>query len=101
MRFASRLYSLANDFRKGHFSSDDEQDFTVLPDDWRSESAEKSPAKGGNYLCGHLRRQDFVRGRPKDVPSMKIAAKQIRKSAKLLNLTHIFIASDGTDQGLV
>lgn len=62
MRFSNRLYALANEFRQDHFHSNDEEDATVLPDDWRDEDPARI-AKGGNYICGHLRRQDFLFGR--------------------------------------
>lgn len=98
MRFAPRLYSLASEFRKAHLSSSDVLDGTELPQDWREESKE-SVAVGGSYICGHLRRQDFLYGRPDDVPSLRHAAKQLKKIAKATNLTTVFIATDGTDRG--
>lgn len=99
MRFSSRLYSLAKEFRNEHLKSSDDLDSTFLPEDWTDESVTKSPAKGGDYLCGHLRRQDFVHGRPTEVPSLEEAAKQLKKAAKSLSLKSIFIASDGTEKG--
>lgn len=100
MRFSSRLYSLANDFRRVHLLSGDDGDLTHMTDDWRDEGPREMPAKGGNYICGHLRRQDFLWGRPEDVPSLKVAAKQLKKIAKSLGISNIFIASDGTYQGI-
>ena len=168
MRFSDRLYALANEFREDHLQSNDEVDSTVLPADWRDEEPSKL-AKGGDYLCGHLRRQDFLIGRlvlvfnlflchhlpffltrrrrycrkirlqptrthllsiriahriygspigeaslryfrlrccgvvlmarSDEVPSLRLAAKQLLQVAKAINVSTVFIASDGTDQG--
>lgn len=100
MRYSDHLYSLANQFRREFLESDDERDDTLLPSDWRDESVELK-AKGGNYVCGHLRRQDFLYGRASDVPSLEFAAKQLEKIALLLDVQNIFVASDGTNQGTV
>lgn len=100
MRFSSRLYSLANEFRQVYLLSGDDADLTHMTDDWRDEGPREIPAKGGNYICGHLRRQDFLWGRPEDVPSLKVAAQQLKKIAKSLGIGNIFIASDGTKQGI-
>ncbi|KAK4007960.1 hypothetical protein OUZ56_013119 [Daphnia magna] len=97
MRYSDHLYSLANQFRREFLESDDERDETLLPSDWRDESVELK-AKGGNYVCGHLRRQDFLYGRASDVPSLEFAAKQLEKIALLLDVQNIFVASDGTNQ---
>jgi peptide-O-fucosyltransferase len=98
MRYSFKLYSLASQFRLEFLQSDDESDLTSLPSDWRDETAEVA-AKGGDYVCGHLRRQDFLYGRSSDIPSLKLAAKKLEKTAMLLNLEKIFVASDGTKQG--
>ena len=98
MRFSDRLYALANKFRQDHFQSSDEEDGPVLPDDWRDEEPVRI-AKGGDYLCGHLRRQDFLVGRSHEVPSLKSAAEQLLQLAKSMNVSKVFIASDGTNQG--
>jgi len=97
MRFSDRLYALANKFRQDHFQSSDEEDGPVLPDDWRDEEPVRI-AKGGDYLCGHLRRQDFLVGRSHEVPSLKSAAEQLLLLAKSMNVSKVFIASDGTNQ---
>lgn len=101
MRFAPHLYSLANEFRRASLQSDDETDDTVLPLDWRDETLKSGETiKGGNYVCGHLRRQDFLYGRAKDIPSLKTAAKKLERIARSLNIRNIFIASDGTKKGI-
>lgn len=98
MRFAPHLYLLASDYRKKQFSSNDELEGVKLPQDWREETGEKISI-GGDYICGHLRRQDFLYGRPSDVPSLRHAAKQLKRIAQATNITHVFIASDGTGEG--
>ncbi|XP_046453273.1 GDP-fucose protein O-fucosyltransferase 2-like isoform X1 [Daphnia pulex] len=95
MRYSFKLYALASQFRLEFLQSDDETDRTSLPSDWRDE-VPGVVAKGGDYVCGHLRRQDFLYGRSNDVPSLKLAAKKLAKTATLLNLRNIFVASDGT-----
>ncbi len=98
MRYSFKLYALASQFRLEFLQSDDETDRTSLPSDWRDE-VPGVVAKGGDYVCGHLRRQDFLYGRSNDVPSLKLAAKKLAKTATLLNLRNIFVASDGTKKG--
>ena len=100
MRFSDRLYWLAGQFRREHLRTDDQQDATVLPDDWRDEDdAKRIEARGGDYVCGHLRRQDFLIGRSHEVPSLKAAAQRLVQVAELVAVDTVFIASDGTDQG--
>ena len=54
-------------------------------------------ALGGPYLGVHLRRQDYVQARPKHVPSLEHAARQICHHSARLNLSTIFIASDANE----
>ncbi|KAK9512059.1 hypothetical protein O3M35_000569 [Rhynocoris fuscipes] len=51
-------------------------------------------AKGGPYMCVHLRRRDFITGRPNEIPSIESASKQISQKLALLNLTTVFVATD-------
>jgi len=96
MRFASHLYELADAaFQALKLNPD----VNILPDDWRDERKTTLSSKGGDYICGHLRRQDFLFGRPTEIPSLLSAAKQLKALAASLNTSSIFIASDGTDQG--
>ena len=44
------------------------------------------------------RRQDYVRARPQEVPSLKSAAIQTKKLLKRLNLTRVFVSSDAPDE---
>lgn len=53
---------------------------------------------GGNYLCVHLRRADFVQGRESTTPSLRAAATQIKTKAMMLDLQTVFVSSDCTGQ---
>lgn len=55
-------------------------------------------AKGGNYLCAHLRRADFLHGREETTPSLRSAAAQIMHKLKELDLKTVFVSSDCTGQ---
>lgn len=93
MRFAKHLVRAAKEFRIAHLNSSDEQDRTLRPEDWRAEKPQRS-AQGGPYLGVHLRRQDFVLGRPKEVPSLDQSIQQIKTHLTKANLTTVFIATD-------
>ncbi|KAL1512523.1 hypothetical protein ABEB36_002104 [Hypothenemus hampei] len=93
MRFNVKLRQIAKEFRREFLNSTDSNDNTHLPIDWRDEKPKRS-AKGGPYLAIHLRRQDFLRGRPDQVPDLKSVADQISKKLVELNLTKVFIATD-------
>lgn len=55
-------------------------------------------AIGGNYLCAHLRRADFLQGRESTTPSLRAAATQIKTQATTHNLQTVFVSSDCTVQ---
>lgn len=57
-------------------------------------------AVGGPYLSVHLRRRDFLRGRPKEVPSIGSAANQIKAMLNNLQLTTVFVATDALQEGI-
>ncbi|XP_015925104.2 GDP-fucose protein O-fucosyltransferase 2 isoform X2 [Parasteatoda tepidariorum] len=96
MVFSQKLISIGNDFRKLHLNSSDEEGKTILkPGELNSQIVRK--AIGGPYISVHLRRRDFVKARPTEVPSIKFAAKQIKKKMKDLNLKLVFIATDSTE----
>lgn len=59
----------------------------------------RGKAKGGPYVAVHLRRKDFVFARGKEVPSLKMAAEQIKRFLKKENLTSAFIATDAPLEG--
>lgn len=94
MRFASHLREEAAVFRLKYLGSDDPQDGTELAPDWRDSKPRRGKAKGGPYVAVHLRRKDFVFASGKEVPSLKMAAEQIKHLLKKENLTSAFIATD-------
>lgn len=59
---------------------------------------EHRSAVGGNYVCAHLRRRDFLSGRDRTTPTLRSAAKQISGKLKELDLKTVFISSDCTGQ---
>lgn len=92
MKFADHLIEVANKYRLKKLNSTDELDLTKWENRRRS-------AVGGNYICVHLRRRDFIRGRHKEVPSIKGAAAQIKVALEKENLKTVFIATDATKSG--
>lgn len=97
MRYNRELYNIANEYREKILNSTDEKDNTERPLDW-SRERERRNAIGGPYLSVHLRRRDFLVGRSESVPTIKIAALQIKKKLKKLDLATVFVATDATDQ---
>lgn len=94
MRFATHLQDEAARFRANHLASNDVQDSTQVASDWRDTKPQRKRDRGGPYVAVHLRRNDFVQARGKEVPSLKKAAQQIKHIIKKQNLTSAFIATD-------
>ncbi|XP_055845704.1 GDP-fucose protein O-fucosyltransferase 2 [Episyrphus balteatus] len=93
MRFNRELVKIANDFRKDFFNSTDDSDAVQRPYSWKDEKPYRG-AIGGDYLCVHLRRGDFVHGREKTTPTLKSAGTQIRNKMRELGLEKLFVSSD-------
>ncbi|GLV36279.1 O-fucosyltransferase 2 [Carabus blaptoides fortunei] len=93
MRFSKKLRFIANEFREKYLNSTDELDNTFIPEDWTTETPHRN-AKGGPYICVHLRRRDFVWGRPSEVPDIEHAARQIKHLLQKYNLNTVFVATD-------
>ncbi|XP_075547880.1 O-fucosyltransferase 2 isoform X1 [Dermacentor variabilis] len=98
MRFSKRLRDVADKFRRDILNSDEERDGTVLEEDWKVVANRTKHALGGPYLAVHLRRQDYVRSRPKDVPDLKWAAEQIQLLLEKQGLKKVFVATDAGDE---
>ncbi|OQV20837.1 GDP-fucose protein O-fucosyltransferase 2 [Hypsibius exemplaris] len=98
MQFALPLLQLALDFRREHglISSEDGDPLSARLTDWRTVKPPPGSAKGGPYVCAHLRRQDYLRARPDACPSMKEAAEQLRKVLQQQKVSTLFIATDGS-----
>lgn len=94
MRFNARLIEKANDFRVENFNSTDILDEVEKPVRWLDEREGKRRIKGGDYICAHLRRADFVYGRERTTPTLRSASTQIKMLAKQLSLDQVFLASD-------
>ncbi|XP_064470972.1 GDP-fucose protein O-fucosyltransferase 2-like [Ornithodoros turicata] len=98
MRFSKTLRDLADKFRREVLDSDDVKDNTSLDFDWSTMKNAARSARGGPYLAVHLRRQDYIRSRPSDVPDIHHAAKQLLGLLQRTKLEKLFVATDGTEQ---
>lgn len=85
MHFNNELVHIASEFQQLTYNYSPE---TI------NKSEEEFLPDGGNYICAHLRRADFIIGREKTTPSLKSAAEQIKIALQKLNLRDIFISSD-------
>nr|CAD7428933.1 unnamed protein product [Timema monikensis] len=97
MRFNLALHELAAQFRREYLNSTDEVDGTVREFNWTIEKPMEG-TRGGPFLSVHLRRKDFLWGRPKDIPSLKFASIQIEKLLRGLALVKAFIATDASQE---
>ncbi|XP_053678480.1 GDP-fucose protein O-fucosyltransferase 2 [Anopheles nili] len=93
MRFAHDLVDVASRFRLEFLNSSDKQDRTVRPPSWMDERKQRE-ARGGDYLCAHIRRADFLYGRDKTTPTIQSAALQIRSKLLELGMKTVFVTSD-------
>lgn len=85
MHFNNELIQIASEFLQHKYN--------YTPEQTQRTEEERVP-NGGNYLCAHLRRADFMFGREKTTPSLKSAAEQIKIALKKLDLQDVFISSD-------
>ncbi|CAI9727350.1 Hypothetical predicted protein [Octopus vulgaris] len=97
MVFSKDLRSIGDEFRAEFLNSTDATDRTIWESDWRKMIRKERNAFGGPYLGVHLRRKDYLRAHRDHVPTLKFAAKQIRKLLKQFGLQKVFIASDDPD----
>ncbi|KAF0289220.1 GDP-fucose protein O-fucosyltransferase 2 [Amphibalanus amphitrite] len=98
MRFARHLVEEAAALRRDLLASEDEEDGTRYTDDWRDMKVKAGSARGGPYLAVHLRRRDFVSGRPRSVPSLETAARAISATLRELGLETVYLATDAPDR---
>ncbi|KAK6013829.1 hypothetical protein OSTOST_20830, partial [Ostertagia ostertagi] len=82
--------------RATHLQSDDERDRTQLASSFRAENR-KRQAIGGDYICAHWRRRDFVRAHGKELPSIEGTAKQLNELHKKLGVSRVFLATDAPE----
>ncbi|KAK6042000.1 PH domain protein, partial [Cooperia oncophora] len=77
----SRFYQqISDDSWAKQLSSDDKRDRTELASSFRAESRQRQ-AVGGDYVCAHWRRRDFVRAHGKELPSIEGTAKQVNNQS--------------------
>ncbi|EDV45480.2 GDP-fucose protein O-fucosyltransferase 2 [Drosophila erecta] len=100
MRFARRLDQVAAGFRQQALATTDASAEVQRPAMWELERPKRN-AKGGDYLCAHLRRGDFVRSREATTPSLKAAAQQVKQLLRAFNMTTVFLATDATPYELM
>lgn len=104
MRFAGRLEAVAAAFERDVMRM---RTTTVgrvgvpmqRPLRWQDEQPRRS-ASGIPFVCAHLRRRDFLTaGRVEQVPTLRLAAEQLRLVLQLNGLADVFVASDCTGMG--
>ncbi|KAH8289606.1 hypothetical protein KR054_008018 [Drosophila jambulina] len=100
MRFARQLSQVAEEFRQQALSTTELAAGVQRPAMWELERPKRN-ARGGDYLCAHLRRGDFVRSREATTPSLKSAAQQMKQLMRGLNVSTVFVASDATPYELM
>ncbi|XP_016998667.2 GDP-fucose protein O-fucosyltransferase 2 [Drosophila takahashii] len=100
MRFARRLQQVADDFRRQVLATTASSAGVQRPVMWELERGKRN-ARGGDYLCAHLRRGDFVRSREATTPTLKAAAQQVKQLLRAYNMTTVFLASDATPYELM
>ena len=93
MVFSKELRDIGDKFRQDVLDSNDGNDKTVL-ENWKNMKRNHGDAKGGPYLALHLRRKDYLYGHKKEVPSLKNAAKQVKKYLKKYKVKKLFVATD-------
>ncbi|KAE9416122.1 hypothetical protein Angca_004060, partial [Angiostrongylus cantonensis] len=96
MRYAGHLVEIGNFFRKSQLESTDEQDRTQLAVSFR-EDVKNRKAIGGNFLCAHWRRKDFLRAHGDELPSIDGTAKQLHELCEKARVTRIFLATDASE----
>jgi len=97
MRFADHLKDIADKFRNDKLNSNDENDSTVIPEKWENHQPKRGTAKGGPYICAHVRRKDYVFSRENQIPNLESAAAQLRLKCQEHNVDTVFIATDAPD----
>ena len=68
MRFAGHLVNIANKFRETTLNSNDVKDVTVKHNKWEIHQPKRGTAKGGPYICAHVRRKDYTFSRKDSIP---------------------------------
>ncbi|RWS30061.1 GDP-fucose protein O-fucosyltransferase 2-like protein [Leptotrombidium deliense] len=98
MRFNKELIAIGDEFRELNLNSNDYIDNTEMTENWMEMKRNHGDAIGGHYLAIHLRREDFAKSRPKDVPSLNCATEQIVYFARKFDFEKVFIATDASNE---
>lgn len=98
--FATHLRDEGDKFRKEFLQSDDEKDKTPYTEDWQNQVPKEGSAIGGPYLGVHMRRGDFTYAHKETVPSIEELGGEIAKKLKEYKLKKVYLATDGSDQGI-
>lgn len=93
MRFNKNLQAIGNAYRLDFLGSTDEEDKVQRPILWTDEKPYRD-AIGGDYLCVHMRRADFLYGREAQIPTLRSVANQIKRSLAELGLHRVYLSSD-------
>lgn len=93
MRFNKNLRNIGNSYRSDFLLSNDEHDKVQKPYLWTDEKPYRE-AIGGDYLCVHMRRADFVYGRETQLPTLRSVANQIKRALAELGLYRVYLSSD-------
>lgn len=93
MRFNNYLQSIATAYRYEFLRSTNEKDLIKRPNLWTEEKPYRG-ALGGEYLCVHMRRADFIYGREGQLPSLRSTANQIKRTLVELGLHKVYLSSD-------
>ncbi|KAK2713353.1 hypothetical protein QYM36_009276 [Artemia franciscana] len=100
LRYTNKLYKISETYRQMYLQSKANEDGTRLPEIWEDEMPKKESPKGGNYICGHVRRGDFKIGRAKTLPSLSEISESLIEAAELQNTTNIYLSTDADDEEL-
>lgn len=99
MRFNQDLIGLGERFRREQLGSGgDGAEGTTVSARWEDQQPERGTAKGGEYLCVHLRRKDFAHSRKDLIPTVAGAAEQVGRKLDELGLSKVFVSSDAPEK---
>ena len=96
-RFASHLKAIGDEFRESQLNSNDINDATIVPKNWESHQPKRGSAKGGPYICAHIRRKDYTYSRKDQIPNLESAAQQLQAKCQEHNVKTVFVATDAPE----
>ncbi|CRK91198.1 CLUMA_CG004881, isoform A, partial [Clunio marinus] len=93
MRFNKYLEAVATAYRMDFLGSTNENGKVQRPDSWTDEKSYRG-AVGGEYVCVHMRRADFLYGREPQIPTLRSIANQIKRKLAELQIHKVYLSSD-------